>query len=281
MNVRSLGDKLARAVVAELSKSRPLSGEKTQKLKKFVQEEMVQAILGKIESLRSLKESKMKITKTQLKNIIAEELNLALNEAKHKAPSFEKRRDNALYYAYASTQMGVDPEKVADLFDMALDKAIEAGGISSETEESRDVFIDIEDEIKKAEGVGRKNIAQVLMALNSLDGMSVEQLKEIPSSAEAAKAAEKTAQPEIERKRAAQAKRTMRDVMGKLDEGMDIASMMSMPLDQVAGLLDVAPAVLAGVLATLAGKSGGLPNMDKAEEKETEDVMEIPRIKRG
>ena len=97
--------------------------------------------------------------------------------------------------------------------------------------------------------------------------------------AEAAKAAEKRAQPEIERKRAVQAKRTMRDIMGKLDEGMDIASMMSMPLDQVAGLLDVAPAVLAGVLATLAGKSGGLPNMDKAEEKETEikaNVLLIP-----
>ena len=280
MNVRSLGDKLARAVVAELSKSRPLSGEKTQKLKKFGQEEMVQAILGKIESLRSLKESKMKITKTQLKNIIAEELNRALNEAEYKRRGFEERRDNALYYAYASTQRGVYPEKVADLFDMALDKAIEAGGISSETEESRDVFIDIEDEIKKAEGVGRENIAKVLMALNTLDGMSVEQLKAIPRSAEAAKAAEKRAQPEIERKRAVQAKRTMRDIMGKLDEGMDIASMMSMPLDQVAGLLDVAPAVLAGVLATLAGKSGGLPNMDKAE-KETEDVMEIPRIKRG
>jgi|14BtaG_2_1085337.scaffolds.fasta_scaffold00021_7 hypothetical protein len=277
MNVRSLGDKLARAVVAELSKSRPLSGEKTQKLKKFVQEEMVQAILGKIESLRSLKENKMKITKTQLKNIIAEEINRALNEGR----GFEERRDNALYYAYASTQRGVYPEKVADLFDMALDKAIEAGGVSSETEESRDVFIDIEDEIKKAEGVGRENIAKVLMALNTLDGMSVDQLKAIPRSDEAAKAAEKRAQPEIKRKRAVQAKRSIRDIMGKLDEGMDIMSMMSMPLDQVAGMLDVAPAVLAGVLATLAGKSGGLPNMENAEEKETEDVMEIPRIKRG
>jgi len=160
----------------------------------------------------------MQIKKTELTKIIREEIARAVNEAEYKAPSFEKRRDNALYYAYASTQRGVYPEKVADLFDMALDKAIEAGGVSSETEESRDVFIDIEDEIKKAEGVGRENIAKVLMALNTLDGMSVEQLKAIPRSAEAAKAAEKRAQPEIERKRAVQATRSMRDIMGKLDE---------------------------------------------------------------
>jgi hypothetical protein len=160
----------------------------------------------------------MQIKKTQLAKIIREEIAKAVNEAEYKPRGFEERRKNALYYAYADTQMGVDPEKVAALFDMALDKAIEAGGVSSETEESRDVFIGIEDEIRKAKGVGEGNIAKVLMALNTLKGMSVDQLKAIPRSAEVAAAAMKRAQPEIKRKRAVQAKRPIGDIMGKLDE---------------------------------------------------------------